>query len=249
MSLLEELIIELPAQGGWPELRSDGLSPTSLLDESNRCFLSLDKERSYCLYNGEVVTRQEYETAVASQKGDWITWGGGERPVKADAMVDAMFRYKKVVATSIADYWRWNHNGTDSDIIAYRLHKPAEQQLPTEETSIWNGEGVPPVGCECQYRKHKKTEYSEWFYGVVKYASEFTVVIQPVCYPAETVGHPAIFEFRPIRSEADMKRDELAKALHIAAGAAPVELGGIGPIYLELADKIIAGEIPNLKIV
>ncbi|MEV9060028.1 hypothetical protein AB0118_07295 [Klebsiella quasipneumoniae] len=56
-------------------------------------------------------------------------------------------------------------------------------------------------------------------------------------------------QFRPIRSEADMKRDKLAKALHIAAGAAPVELGGIGPIYLELADKIIAGEIPHLKIV
>ncbi|EPY6812529.1 hypothetical protein ACXEGP_002444 [Klebsiella quasipneumoniae] len=45
------------------------------------------------------------------------------------------------------------------------------------------------------------------------------------------------------------KREELAKALHIAAGAAPIDLGGIGPLYLELADKIIAGEIPHLKIV
>lgn len=56
-------------------------------------------------------------------------------------------------------------------------------------------------------------------------------------------------QFRPIRSEADVKRDELAKALHIAAGAAPVDLFGIGPLYLELADKIITGEIPHLKIV
>ena len=45
------------------------------------------------------------------------------------------------------------------------------------------------------------------------------------------------------------KRDELAKALHIAAGAAPIDLGGIGALYLELADKIIAGGIPHLKIV
>lgn len=46
----------------------------------------------------------------------------------------------------------------------------------------------------------------------------------------------------------DKKRHELAKALHIASGAAPVE-HGIGPLYLELADKIIAGEIAHLKIV
>lgn len=46
------------------------------------------------------------------------------------------------------------------------------------------------------------------------------------------------------------KRDELAKALHIAAGGAvPVGQFGIGPLYFELADKIIAGEIPHLKIV
>lgn len=128
---------------------------------------------------------------------------------------------------------------------AYRLCK----QLPSEEVPIWNGEGLPPLGCECQYRKHKKSEQSEWFNGVVKYASEFTVVIQPVCYPGETVGHPANFEFRKISSEDDRKREELAKALHIAAGAALIDLGGIGPLYLELADKIIAGEIPHLKIV
>lgn len=238
MSLLEKLIIELPAQGGRPELRSDGLSPTSLLDESNRCFLLLDKGRLYCLYDGEVVTRQEYETAVASQKGDWITWGGGERPVNADAMVDAMFRYKKVVATSIADNWRWNHNGTNSDIIAYRLHKPAEQQLPTEETSIWNGKGVPPVGCECQYRKHKKTEHSEWFNGVVKYASEFTVVIQPVCYAGETIGHPANFEFRPIRSEADKKRDIIIQVIERAYKDCPHSEAVPQAIYEAIAEHL-----------
>lgn len=77
----------------------------------------------------------------------------------------------------------------------------------------WNGEGLPPVGCECQYRKHKKTEHSEWFNGVVKYASEFTVVIQPVCYAGETIGHPDNFEFRTIPSEDDIKRDASIKAI------------------------------------
>ncbi len=53
-----------------------------------------------------------------------------------------------------------------------------------------------------------------------------------------------------IKKEREVKkRDELAKALHIAAGAHPIELCGVGPLYLELADKIIAGEVPHLKIV
>lgn len=117
----------------------------------------------------------------------------------------------------------------------------------------WNGEGLPPVGCECEYLDSN----NEWYPVTIKYASNQIVVI---CGMTNIFGEEQETEiakdiqldkpqFRPIRSEADMKRDELAKALHIAVGAAPVELGGIGPVYLELADKIIAGEIPHLKIV
>jgi len=40
----------------------------------------------------------------------------------------------------------------------------------------------------------------------------------------------------------------LAKALYIAAGAVPIEVVGIGPLYLELADKIIAGEVAGIRI-
>ncbi|WP_129678581.1 hypothetical protein [Klebsiella variicola] len=273
MTLLEILIQELPKRGGWDEkwhqCAQDGNGEVCFFTSGKIHFRGFfdtwsiptdsvaqhdGKARIEALladdYAETIITREQYEAALAAEKDSWITWGGGERPVNAYAIVDAMFRYKKVVATNIADCWRWNHNGTDSDIIAYRLHKPVEQQLPSEEVPIWNGEGLPPVGCECQYRKYKKSEQSEWFNGVVKYASEFTVVIQPVCYPGETVGHPANFEFRKISSEADMKREELAKALHIAAGGAvPVGRFGIEPLYLELADQIIAGEIPHLKIV
>ncbi|MDP1297943.1 hypothetical protein Q6301_20420 [Klebsiella quasipneumoniae] len=117
----------------------------------------------------------------------------------------------------------------------------------------WNGEGLPPVGCECEYLDSN----NEWYPVTIKYASNQIVVI---CGMTNIFGEEQETEiakdvqldkpqFRPIRSEADMKRAELAKALHIAAGAAPIDLGGIGPLYLELADKIIAGEIPHLKIV
>lgn len=117
----------------------------------------------------------------------------------------------------------------------------------------WNGEGLPPVGCECEYLDGN----NEWYPVTIKYASNQIVVI---CGMTNIFGEEQETEiakdiqldkpqFRPIRSEAEQKRDELAKALHIAAGAAPLDLVGIGPLYLELADKIIAGEIPHLKIV
>lgn len=56
----------------------------------------------------------------------WIDWAGGECPVESCAVVDVMFRYQETSATDHAGCWRWNHNGTDSDIIAYRLHYPQD---------------------------------------------------------------------------------------------------------------------------
>lgn len=194
---------------------------------------------------------------------DWIDWHGGECPVSDSTMVEVRYRNGEVKAAAPADFYEWGHGRphfviTGCDIIAYRLHKPqeAEQAKADEEADlndcigqdaaqVWSGEGQPPVGCECQYRKHKKSEQSEWFNGVVKYTSEFTVVIQPVCYPGETVGHPANFEFRPIRSAEDEKRDDRASAIDgFISGFRGQETGSNKELayaltdYLALLDKL-----------
>lgn len=57
----------------------------------------------------------------------------------------------------------WRHENSVMDIIAYRLRKPqeAEQAKADDENDlnecigqgaapVWNGEGLPPVGCECE---------------------------------------------------------------------------------------------------
>lgn len=171
-----------------------------------------------------IITREQYEAALAAKNDGWIEWGGGECPVDTKAIVDIKLKGGFTYKSCHAGDYSWRHAGGGGDIISYRLHKLQEVTEADDEadlnecigqdaTPVWNGEGLPPVGCECQYRKHKKSEQSEWFTGVVKYASEFTVVIQPVCYPGETVGHPANFEFRPIRSEEDEKRDDRASAI------------------------------------
>ena len=94
--------------------------------------------------------------------------------------------------------------------------------IVTREQYGWDGTGLPPVGVECEYRRHKRSEQNEWFNGVVKYASEFTVVIQADCYPGETVGHPINFEFRPLRTEAERAIDEMVRLSGVSIGAAKI---------------------------
>lgn len=221
------------------------------------------------------ITRDQYEAALAAKNDGWINWGGGECPVPIGTLVDVKYRCGDVnyhikagepdEIGSINSFLavRWSKIGAEYDIIAYRLHQSkevaqtkAEQEADLNEcigqelVTTWSGEGLPQVGCECEYRKHKKHEQSEWFNGVVKYASEFTVVIQHVCYPGETVGHPANFEFRPIRSEAEQRRHDAAQALCYAGGGIGKvdESAGIGSCWFDVYDAIAAGKIPGLKL-
>ena len=195
---------------------------------------------------------------------DWIDWPGGECPVPTGTLVDVRYRNGEEnhhIGAGISFAEDWNNDGSPLDIIAYRLHKSQEVTEADDEADLnecigqelvttWSGEGLPQVGCECEYRKHKKHEQSEWFNGVVKYASEFTVVIQPVCYPGETVGHPANFEFRPIRSEAEQRRHDAAQALCYAGGGIGKvdESAGIGSCWFDVYDAIAAGKIPGVKL-
>lgn len=85
-------------------------------------------------YATAIITRDQYEAALEASKetltgtgvDGWIDWAGGDCPVESCAVVDVMFRYLENSATDHAGAWRWNHNGTDSDIIAYRLHQPQD---------------------------------------------------------------------------------------------------------------------------
>lgn len=80
-----------------------------------------------------IITREQYETALAAKNDGWINWGGGECPVSASEMVDVIFGHGGRMSANIADCWRWSHDGTDSDIIAYRLHQPQEAERKRDE--------------------------------------------------------------------------------------------------------------------
>lgn len=108
--------------------------------------------------------------------------------------------------------------------------------------SVWNGEGLPPVGCECEWQD-RNTKH--WINVCIVYASEWVTVIRedkiadPVEIAIENYGDEARRQFRPIRTEADRKRESF---LSYCEGK-PVST------YAELYDDITAGKIPGITTV
>ena len=66
-------------------------------------------------------------------KDGWIRHRGGKCPVDAGSIIDVRYRKAEPGVAGFspsgkrADYYYWAHDAGKGDIIAYKLHKPAEQ--------------------------------------------------------------------------------------------------------------------------
>lgn len=109
----------------------------------------------------------------------------------------------------------------------------AERRPITEP--VWDGEGLPPVGVECEF------DWSgEGFnVGTVRYISKQTVIIE--CAQVENSYGIEDLTFRPIRSPDEVARDEAIKAMREALGHA-AGLIEVSNIYRAIA----AGKIPGV---
>lgn len=130
MKLLDLLVKELPHRGGWPA----GVDAVEQ-DCEGELF---EKDSYYCSgfklekcddWITDVVTKQQYEAAIAASKAvvghaGWIEWAGGECPVDSDAIVEVRFRNQNQhqYNNDRAGDFDWSHTGFRGDIIAYRLH-------------------------------------------------------------------------------------------------------------------------------
>lgn len=118
----------------------------------------------------------------------------------------------------------------------------------------WDGQGLPPVGCVCEYAK-KSIPCNEWTECTVDYVGSAFIVYRD-CYGVELTGIKGDIIFRPIRSEADKKREKGVIALsRVDPRVAPFEYGDkfpdgslVGAPWYELYDAIAAGKIPGLRI-
>lgn len=205
-----------------------------------------------------IITREQYESALTAKNDGWIEWGGGECPVGASEMVDVIFGYGGRMSTNIADCWRWSHSGTDSDIISYRLHRPQEATEADDEADlndcigqgvaqVWSGEEKPTIGTKCEHHSGGQWEVvtiAGIYENLVTGFTDYWMVKEDGC--SYTVGNP--YRFRPIRSEADKKRDEAVEDIDYwlpeSVSDTPNEFYHAKKIY----DAIAAGKVRGVKL-
>lgn len=104
----------------------------------------------------------------------------------------------------------------------------------------WDGTGLPPAGCECEVELPQG-----WVSCKIKYSSECVIVYDPCDGCGEFASSTMAYRLRPLRTEADKKRDSALLAMNIAANEGESGIcGGLVAIY----DSIAAGKIPGVKL-
>lgn len=179
-----------------------------------------------------IITREQYEAALAAKNDGWIEWSGGNCPVEEGTLIDVRYRYSGDYPDALgvqalsgigAGSAYWECDGYSNDIIAYRLHQPQEAaQAKTDEADmnecigqtsapVWNGEGLPPVGVECEY----KWQNDRWRIGKVCYISKHTVLMLEIFDEEESESAYGVCDvtFRPLHTEAERKREAAIEEL------------------------------------
>lgn len=313
MKLIDILVEELPKRDGWPAKASHavyakrfsrvcftvGGAPAMTGDDVSifeddgadhgASWLSgalLDCEEPVD-YATAIITREQYESALAAKNEGWIEWGGGECPVPCGTIVDVKHRCGAVSENqqawpkrhkesdvmvnplSNAGQAFWRHENSVMDIIAYRLHNTNEAEkvrasawsayagiTEADDESdlnecigqatwpLWNGEGlVPPVGCVCE----RSWAGDEWLSCRILFASDQIVVIKLEESGIEDAYNIGDVTFRPIRPEAERRRDDICDKIYGAMTNAKRK-DNRSDMAEEIYDAIAAGKIPGLRL-
>lgn len=156
------------------------------------------------------------------------------------------FSWKHHTGNSLMHFWHGEEWATplSSDhkesIVTYWQYKAA---LAAAQKPAWNGEGLPPSGVECEARL--RCYASEWFFfrcvGV-----DCGVAFGWAGKEAVTLGKGS-YEFRPLRTEAERKRDIAVKVIK---GLLMFDYGDDPRVNdaTFIYDAIAAGKIPGVKL-
>ncbi|ECS2301618.1 hypothetical protein ASL71_12185 [Salmonella enterica subsp. enterica serovar Isangi] len=107
----------------------------------------------------------------------------------------------------------------------------------------WDGKGLPPSGNEFEYlRGDFGADEGRWIKCTMKYAGEKYCIVHLEGEGESWLRHEGT-KIRPIRSEADKKRDESIKALKFSFGA--FDVNGLADMVYH---AIAAGKIPHIRI-
>lgn len=210
-----------------------------------------------------IVTREQYETALAAKNEGWIEWGGGACPVEEGTLVDVKYRDgddfpDALGVPALSGYGTgsafWELDGYNNDIIAYRLHKPQEAEQAKSElndcieqdaATEWSGEGaIPPVGCVCE----RSWAGDEWQSCKILFESGQIVVVKLKESGMEDAYNIGDVIFRPIRTEAERKRDAVVEQMIKIATIYTTKSLSLDLALNSIYNAIAAGEITGVKL-
>ncbi|HHL7169726.1 hypothetical protein [Klebsiella phage ZCKP8] len=285
MKLIDILVEELPKCGGWDakwhQCAQDGNGEVCFFTSGEIHFRWIfdawsippdsvsrhdGKARLEALladdYSETIITREQYEAALADKNDGWIEWGGGECPVPEGTLVDVKYRdgvIKKGLQALIVNSGRsasrlfWVKDNIPTDIIAYRLHQTqqvarteAEQEedlnecIGQDSSTAWSVRWLPSSGCECEYQY--KVHGSEWC------SFECVAVDGNVAFGWSNNTPIALqlntHNFRPMRSNAERRRDDAKHAIAELCRSSASNGHAADLIY----DAIATGKIPGIKL-
>lgn len=124
-----------------------------------------------------------------------------------------------------------------------------EQYEAAAQQPAWNGEGLPPVGAICEAKIPRSITGWEWRKVKVVESGISGAENEALVYDLETTHPSWTDEFRPIRSEADKKRDEVVDKIYEWADETfDVSNEMTRDVCEILYDAIAAGKIPGVKL-
>lgn len=168
---------------------------------------------------------------------NWIEWNGGKCPVPKGVLIDLKLRGgNEWESNNAPGFGDWRHDGGDSDIIAYRLCHPEKKAEP--EAVEWDGNGLPPVGCECEMKR-----VTDWMPVTINFISIYHTIFTTFG-GTEDCYQTCSLQFRPIRTEAERQREAALKAMIAILQEGTSTEDDANNIY----DAIAAGKIPGIML-
>lgn len=192
-------------------------------------------------------------------------WPEGANYAVQDADGTVKFAKTLTYLHYLAGEWRSNENGcdwiygdkpfegnfvtewtADDNHIAVIAMARYECEISNNKTgqqpaNEWNGEGIPPVGCECESKQFSQVDWTKFKVVAVCDGHVFGFWGNGV----STALDSKMWEFRPLQSEAERKRDAAVEAMQREADE------GNNWVYSEyeiIYDAIAAGKIPGVKL-
>lgn len=114
------------------------------------------------------------------------------------------------------------------------------QQPPN--APVWDGEGLPPVGCECEIAR-----VADWMPVTIRFISDYHTIFKTLG-GTEDCYQTCSLQFRPIRTVAERKREEALQALSKVLLVAYSDDGDDSGTEAHIYDAIAAGKIPGIRL-